>query len=325
MVLARKDRIWWFAGLAGMVYLAVLFVSRIHTGRPHPGAVQMAAACDLLITVPALYYLLLVRPGHSSWSAMLAVFLVGARAVGFLMPAMPLRWLGVPLELWVIIAIARRLRRTRSDGDPVDRIRAAAAAVFRYPWIADVIATEFQVFYYALFAWRARPQSKPGFRSLGAAQASGYGMLSVLLMVAVVVEGVPLHLLLARWSHVAAWICTAAGVYSLLWFLALYRSLTLRTILIGPEIVLLQIGFLWRVEFRREQMRAMRRISAAEPEGMSLVVLNEPQWLIEFTEPVSAYGLLGRRKTITKIAVAADDCELFGAAFAGHCGGSETA
>jgi hypothetical protein len=46
--------------------------------------------------------------------------------------------------------------------------------------------------------------------------------------------------------------------------------------------------------------------------------LNDPQWLIEFTEPVSACGLFGRRKATKKLAVAVDDSELFGAVLAGQ-------
>jgi hypothetical protein len=90
--------------------------------------------------------------------------------------------------------------------------------------------------------------------------------------------------------------------------------------LIGAETVLLQVGSLWRIEFRRQQIRAVRRFSAADiadrkPAGyLSLVVLNDPQWLIELNEPVIACGPFGRRKPVTRIAVAVDDGDGFGAA-----------
>jgi hypothetical protein len=67
------------------------------------------------------------------------------------------------------------------------------------------------------------------------------------------------------------------------WMVALYRSLALRPVLIGGDTVLLQVGFLWRAEFRRDQIRSVRRFSASDmadgkPAGyLSLVVLNEPQ------------------------------------------------
>ncbi|MGA3040577.1 MAG: hypothetical protein ABSF54_07300 [Bryobacteraceae bacterium] len=163
-------------------------------------------------------------------------------------------------------------------------------------------------------------QPAPGYRAFGLTQASGYGMLSVFLMIAVIAEGVPMHLLIGNWSSLGAWVFTAFGIYGLAWVVALRRSLASRPFLIGAETVLLQVGSLWRIEFRRQQIRAVRRFSAADiadrkPAGyLSLVVLNDPQWLIELNEPVIACGPFGRRKPVTRIAVAVDDGDGFGAA-----------
>lgn len=301
MVPARKQT-WLFVALAAAVYAAVVFAARTHTLAAHAGAIGLGAACDLTLTVPALYYFLLVRPGHSSPMALVAVALAGARAAGFLLSGPqqaylpPLRWLGVPLELWVVFNVARGRRRG---------------------WVTELFAAEATVFYYALFAWRARPQSAPGSRSFRLAQASGYGMFSILLMTGIVVEGVPMHLLIRRYSHAGAWIFTGLGIYSFLWALALYRSLALRPVLIGSETLILQAGFLWRAEVRRDQIREVRRFAAADAaEGraagcLSLVVINEPQWVIELKEPVIACGPFGRRKAVTRIAIALDDADPF--------------
>ena len=104
-------------------------------------------------------------------------------------------------------------------------------------------AAEANVFYYALLSWRARPEERPGFRSFSLAQGSGYGMFCVLLTIAVVIEGLPVHLLLHRWSHAAAWIVSGLGAYSLLWLIALYRSLVLKPVLAGAETIVLQDRF----------------------------------------------------------------------------------
>jgi hypothetical protein len=54
---------------------------------------------------------------------------------------------------------------------------------------------------------------------------------------------------------------------------------------------------------------------------LPLVVLNEPQWLIELHEPVVVCGPFGRRKAVTRIGVAADDGDAFGAALGDGGGG----
>ena len=299
MVLARKPTVGLFVLLAAMVYAAVFCVARAHATAGHAGAIGWGVLFDLSVTVPVVYYLLLVRPGHSSWMPLVAVALAGARAAGFLLsPAEqanlpPLRWLAVPLETWVLVTAARGRR---------------------YGWATRLAATELAVLYYGLCAWRARPLTPAGSRAFGVAQASGYANFSVLIMMAVVMEGLPLHLLLRNWSPAAAWIFTGFGIYSFLWMLALYRSLALRPVLIGAETVVLQVGFLWRVEVRRDQIREVRRFSAAETGYVSLVVMNKPQWVIELTEPAALSGPLGRRKPVTRIGLAVDDREAFGAA-----------
>jgi len=325
MTFARKQTAWLFMGAAATVYTAVFFIARSQRASVHPDVLGIAAMCDLVITVPLLYYLLRVRPGHSSWLAMVAVVLAGARAVGFLLPAaqrahLPgVRWLGVPLELWVIVTIVQRLRRVPFSADPVMRIREAAGALLPSKWLAELVAGEILVLYCA-FACRARPATAPGARSFSVAEASGYGMFTSFILIAVFFEGLPMHLLLRRWSHAAAWISAAAGVYGLIWIVGLRRSLRLQPILIDESTLVLRIGFLWRLDLPREQIAACSRVTSGNAPGrkeagyLPLVIINEPQWLIELAQPAIAHGLFGHRKSVTRIGVAVDDAEGFGAA-----------
>lgn len=156
--------------------------------------------------------------------------------------------------------------------------------------------------------------------SFSLAEASGYNLFTNFILIAMFFEGVPMHLLLHRWSPTAAWISTAVTIYCVVWILRLKRSLGLRPILIDAQSVVLQIGFLFRVEFPRDRIAAFRRITSAtapprnEPGYLQLVVLNEPQWLIELSEPVIAHGPFGRKKGVTRIGVAVDDAAGFGEA-----------
>jgi hypothetical protein len=281
----------------------VIWVARAHAAAANAGAVGLGAALDLTITVPVLYYLLLVRPGHSSWMALIAVTLAGARAAGFLLSHaeqayLPsLRWVAAPLEIWILVNVARGRR---------------------YGWATQLAAAEVAVFRYA-FALRTQPAPPPpGVRAFATARASGYGQFAGLILIGVVVEGVPLHLLLENWSPAAAWIFTGLGAYSLLWVVALYRSLGLLPVLVGSETVELRVGFLWRAEFRRNQIGAVRRYTAGDKGCVSLVVMNQPQWVIEFTGPVTVCGPFGRKRTANCLAVAVDDGAGFGDALGEH-------
>jgi hypothetical protein len=322
MASARRQTIWMFLALAATVYVAVFFISRSAAAALHPGPIGIGAACDLMVTVPVLYYLLLVRYGYSSGTAMIAVALTGARAAGFLLPAaeqswLPsLRWLGVPLELFVIASVVRRLRRLDSTIDAATRIRHAAGTLVRNERVADMIAAEIEVFYYALFSWRAKPQSRSGYQAFTCGEASGFSMVSTLLAAVIVFEGIPMHFLLQHWNHTAAYIYTAFDVYAMLWVVALGRSLHLRPVLIGKQSILLQAGLVWQIEFTRKDIKAINRLAGEAPSRkqhsyLSMVALNDPQWLIELNEPVTARGPYGLRRTVTKIGIAVDDPESF--------------
>ena len=307
-----------FVILAAVVYTAVFAVTHSSLAAVHPGRVGVAAMCDLLITVPFLYYLLIVRRGRSSWMALFAVSLAGARAASLLLPAaqqanLPgLRWLGVPFELWVITAVIRRLRRMDRSEDAATRIHTAVRTVVRNRWLAEIVAAEIEVFYLALFSWRAQPQTRPGYRVFPCGESSGYFTFALFLAIALVFEGVPMHLLLHRWSAATAWIATGLDVYALLWIVALVRSLQLRPILVGADSIVCQAGLAWHVEIARDNIKAIHRVTGdgpprKEPGYLRLVVINPPQWLIELHNPVTAQGMYGRRRTVSLIGLAVDD------------------
>jgi hypothetical protein len=322
MALARRQTIWAFLALAATVYVAVFFLSRSAAAAANPGRIGIGAMCDLIVTVPVLYYRLLVRYGYSSGTAVIAVALTGARAAGFLLPAaeqtwLPsLRWLGVPLELFVIISVVRRLRRLDSSIDAATRIRQAASALVRNERIADMVAAEIEVFYYALFSWRAKPQARSGCQAFSCGEASGFVMFSTLVGAVIVFEGIPMHFLLQHWNHTAAYIYTAFDVYAMLWAVALHRSLHLRPVLIGEQSILLQAGLVWRIEVTHHNLKTMNHLAGQapgrrEPGYLSMVAMNDPQWLIELKEPVTARGPYGVRRTVTKIGIAVDNSESF--------------
>ncbi|HLJ49337.1 MAG TPA: hypothetical protein VKU01_25160 [Bryobacteraceae bacterium] len=326
MTLAKKQAYWLFVLLALCTYTAVFSIARSPRALVHPAAIGWGGLADLLITVPALFYFLVVRAGFSSWMTLVLVFFAGARAAGFILTApeqayLPaLRWLGVPLELWIIASIVRRFRRMDRSGDSVTRIRAASQALFRYEWLSRLFASELEVLYYALFSGRARPDTRDGYRAFSYGEASGFGMFILIIGAGIFFESVPVHLILHRWSAVAAWIMTALDVYGLIWLVAIGRALRLRPILVGEDRVLIRVGLIWEVEFRRDQVAHCHRVAGPppnrrEPGYLSAVVLNEPQWLIELKEPVTAHGLLGRRREVTRIGLAVDESPGFGQAF----------
>ncbi len=144
-----------------------------------------------------------------------------------------LRWMSVPLELLILAKILCRLRNRAGGEDPLTRIRASCRAIIPYQKLSNLLAVEVAVLYYALFSWRSKPERKNNSVAFSYAEASGYSTLGLLLLLGIVCEGVPLHLVIARFSHSAAWIWTALDAYGILWALAILRVTKLRTILVN--------------------------------------------------------------------------------------------
>ncbi len=167
--------------------------------------------------------------------------------------------------------------------------------------MARKTTAELTVFYYALFSWRARPDTKLGYEAFACTEASGYGLFSLLIILVLIFEGIPMHFLLVRWSHIAAWISTGIGLYGVLWLIALRRSVQLRPILIGEEFVLLRAGFMWQIEIPRENIAALRPVSGTPPSRktpgyLRMVIINEPQYILELAQPVLAHGMYGNSR-----------------------------
>ena len=223
------------------------------------------------------------------------------------------------LELWLMVAVVRRLCRIDQSQDVATRLRAASGAVVRDRWVAELLAAELEVFYFGLFSWRAKPQVPQGWRGFTAGEVSGFSMLSIVLAAGLVFEGVAMHLMLTHWSHTAAWIATGFDVYALIGVLALARSLRLQPMLVGESEVLLRLGLLWRVEISRESILVCRRVGHTfeAPRGagyLSMVKINQPQWVIHLKEPVWAKGPYGLRRRVNCIGFALDDAAGFEAA-----------
>ncbi len=205
-------------------------------------------------------------------------------------------------------------------GAPYDQLNGTRESQSTW-WVAEVAAGELRTFYYAFFSWRAKPDTRQAWRAFQAGEASGYSMLLTFLALALVFEGVPTHFLLGHWSGPAAWVCTGLTVYGLIWTVAVMRSLRLRPILIGTEGMLLRLGSLWAIEVPREQIVACRPVRGQaldrkQPGYLSLVKLNEPQWLLELARPAVAHGPYGIRKSVRRVAFGVDDAEGFRAAVA---------
>lgn len=146
---------------------------------------------------------------------------------------------------------------------------------------------------------------------------SAYGAVAVALGLVTVAEILGVHVLLSRWSALAAWIATALGLYGMMWIVADYRSVRSTPHAVGPGVLSIRRGTLWRLDAPLDRVASARMPTSEEraaPKGSLdlMATLPAAPWVVvTFTEPVPVRGPMGITKRVTTLGVSVDDPDAF--------------
>lgn len=299
---------------------ACIAIARSQAFATNPDLAAWAITFDLAISIPLVYWFFVVRGGHARPLTIAPLFLVGLLLASFVVPPAQQQFLGQlrlfiapAAEVLLAVALIQRIRRMRversSDADPYVRISAAARALAGHNRAAEVVASEFAMVYYALFCWKEKPAEDP--RAFTLHERSGWSTVVACILVLIVAESIGMHLLIALWSPVAAWIWTALDVWGMVWLIGDYHALRLRRSSIDDEMLHIRYGLRWSVSIPRASIVAIEPVQREEEwkrrDILKVAILDEPRWLITFDAPVIAHGLAGLRKEIRGIALLPDD------------------
>jgi hypothetical protein len=308
-----------FASSAVLVIAACWAILRSQAFGKHPDVLGWAVTFDLTLTVPLLYWLSVVKTGRARALTVAPVFLLSMALAAVLVPRgqqaflRDLRFLGAPMELLLLGALAHRVFRASRDRstspDPYERIYAASRIVVGEGRAAEVVASEAATMYYALFCWRKQPAEVEG-QPFTVHERSGWGTVVACILVLLVAESIGLHLLVQLWSTKAAWIVTFFDVWGILWLLGDYHGLRLRRSSITDDALELRYGLRWSATIPRTNIAAVTEIHAESEwkrkDVLKVAMLDEPRWLITLHEPVTMRGMAGLRKTVRAIALLPD-------------------
>lgn len=299
---SRLQRMLLFSFLAGAIYITLY---NLHESHPI-GRVSWAILTDLIVTVPALFYFLVVRPLGWPVISTLPLLLIGLRSA----PVPHAAWVAAPIELALVAFALHRIRRLPKSSDVLQQLRAVTFQLIRNKHIAQVVAAELAVFYYAFFPKpRQDPDALPYIQSTAASQ------FAPVILFMLILETAGLHLILMHWSHTAAWWVTAADIYGLAFAIGFYRSLGALPHLLSAESLTLRMGLLSELRVERSQIASWSRpgplINAKAPgTWRSLSLAESPQFVLEFTGPINAVNLYGFHCPVKRAAIAADRPEL---------------
>jgi hypothetical protein len=214
-------------------------------------------------------------------------------------------------ELAIVAFVVMQVRngaRRQAAGNPEAAIRTALQRIIMAPQVANILAAEFSIMYYALFSWRTEPYVPGQAQAFTIYKKAAHRDLLYGMALISLIEMPAAHLLLHRRSAVAAWIATALSLYAAVWLIGLARSIELNPVLVTQDYVDIRYGVMFRLRIPRGMIVRVRR--AAPGDGASAAVLprrSEPNVCIELAAEMVAERLFGMRKKVKCIALAADD------------------
>lgn len=280
---------------------------------------------DLCITIPFLYYLFVVRPGHAAPLSLVPVFVASLLIARAVVPTPHQEFLGqlwyllIPVEGGVVIYIAFKVRAatmvSRGEEDILRRIEMITAELAGGKSRATQLASmELASIYVGLLGWWIDTPRARGLASTTFHHHAGWGSIVACIITVLAAEMIGVHLLLQQWSHTAAWVVTALELWGVLWLLGDFHAFRLRPFVVTEETIELRFGFRWTAIFPRALVTKVEPLSPVEAERLKetgthlrLAFLDDPQHLIHLSEPIRVDGPFGITRQVTSIGLTPDD------------------
>ncbi|MCQ0112565.1 hypothetical protein SAMN04487906_2153 [Zhouia amylolytica] len=214
----------------------------------------MAISADLLLTIPAIYYLL-IRNTKVSKLTVIPFIVFGLLAGSYFLPIEKQTYL-ILFKTWalpvielsvfslIIIKISRAIKKFKAlkgdSPDFYDVLRRTCYDVLPGRLVLP-FATEVAVLYYSFICWKRRPLKENEFSYH---LKSGSPALMGALIFIILIEAVAMHFLIVLWSHIAAWILTGLSIYTAIQFLGFVKSLSQRPISLDGRHMSLRYGIM---------------------------------------------------------------------------------
>ena len=286
----------------------------------------VAVAIDMVVTLPVVYFLLIRTPSVPKITV-IAVFFVCTLAASMLLPENETGFLdavvtyAIPAaEIGVLGYLGFRVYRTRSaflaeraaGRDMIERLRRAFVREIKPAAIARAAAFEIGTFLIATLG-----QRRPEGVAVTYHKRNSPRMLLGVFGGVLAVETAVVHILLAMWTPIAAWVATAGSAYLLIQMVAHFRALSCRPITLTEESLFIRCGILGDVEAGLDLIESVEPIGPMQDatgevfELSPLGPFTQPNVLITFTHPVEVnrpYGLVSKAE---KIRLAVDEPEAF--------------
>ncbi|WP_020534368.1 hypothetical protein [Lewinella cohaerens] len=305
--------------------LILLMKSSFLTGSSD--AINLAITADLLLTVPLVYFLL-IRKTEIPKTTVVPMMIIGLLIGSYLLPqgsqayltifkAWVLPVIEVSLLLFVTFKVRKAIKTYKgvkgATPDFFNALKNTCREILPTK-LATPFATEVAVMYYGFIHWSARSLQEHEFTYH---KRSGTPALLGIFIFIIGIETVAIHLLLASWSNIAAWVLTTLSIYTGVQLLGFAKSLSQRPISIRKNSLALKYGILSEVEVSLsdiDHVELSRKPLAKDSLSEKLSPLGEMEShnvIIHLTRAYELTSLYGKKKTFKVLGLHIDQPKVF--------------
>jgi len=321
-----------FFGLAASIFVLMAYIANSTNYLQNNEIMSFAVTADLALTVPILYYFLVVRTQKLPWFSTLVVYLAAVMLATLIIPKEHqtyLYWFEMSLLLTegfliavIIINIRKILKQYKIEklktGDFLVNLDNTFKVVLKKS--LPPVVSEIAMLRYAFLFWKIPVEALSHQKTFSVHRKSGTVAMYCAFMLATVAEATAVHFLLVGWNETVAYILLFLSIYSLLFLIGLASSVVKRPILVEENRIILRVGFFWKVILDKENIEKLEFIKRIDEkdksiENLASILLTSPNILLHLKSPVIVNGMYGIKKITSKLAIFVDDKDGFKANF----------
>lgn len=310
-----------------LLLIALMLISKSEAFVQHATHLSIGITADLLLIIPFVYFLL-IRKTTIPKTTVIPILVAGMIMGFYILPPENQYYLSIfksfalpCIELAVLSFIIYKVRKAmisyqhkKDKGKDFFNTLVATCSELLPKALVMPFATEVAVFYYGFIAWGSKKLNKTEFTHHK--ESGSIAIFSVFIFI-ILVETFVIHLLLVRWSEIAAWIISSLSIYTALQVWGMIKSIPKRPITIGENELMLRYGILNETSIKFDNILTIEPFTKAISKEDNIITLSplgeleSYNLLIHLKSTHTLKGLYGIKKKFNKLAFHVDKKEEF--------------
>lgn len=309
------------------LFIVLALLSKSVAFRQNATDLSIGMTADLVLVIPLTYFLL-IRKTPIPNTTVIPILVVGMLLGFYILPPENQYYLSLfksfvlpCIELTVLCFVVYKVRRAmvlykqkkENRKDFFNTLIETCSDLLPKALVMP-FATEVAVFYYVFFAWGSKKLEKNEFTHHK--ESGSMAIFSVFVFI-ILIEIFVIHLLLIRWSEIAAWIISGLSIYTALQVWGLIKSIPRRCIVVENQALILRYGILNETKINLQDIITVEPFGKAinkEDGIITLSPLGEMEnynLLLHVKTEQTLKGLYGMKKRYKKLAFHVDQKEEF--------------